>query len=526
MKPVLEIGDYTLDYEIPGGTLRALNRVSLEIAHGEVVGLVGESGSGKTSMAWSIMRYLPRNAREVGGTIRLSGLDLLKATPKTISSIRGSRVGMVFQDPSTSLNPTLPLGQQVAEVLVRHRRMGWPEAFEATVELLDRLDLKNARAMAERYPHEVSGGEKQRVVIAAAFACRPDFIIFDEPTSALDVVNGARLLDLFTRLREETGVAGLYISHDLRLVSRIADRVVVLKHGNIVEEADSHAIFNHPKTDYARQLIDAVPDASHRLVQGAAPRERLLAANDIHVQYGRKRLFSSGLKVVGTQAVSLSIKGNEILGIVGESGSGKSTLARALTGLTSFKGSIDFGGRRIVSPRQMDRKYRSAVQIIFQNPDSSLNPRQRIADILARPLRLYGGDLKEIPSILEQVQLPPSYGARYPHELSGGEKQRIAIARAFAAKPALVICDEVTSALDVSVQALIVRLLLDLRKRHGTSYLFITHDLHLVRQIADRVGVMHNGELVDLLPYDRLDDKDVHPYTRELLAATPSMRKY
>lgn len=520
MTSILEISDYSLDYVTKTGPRRALDSVSLSIAKGEVLGLVGESGSGKTSIAWAIMRYLPRNARELGGSIKLAGQELRGADDKSIEQIRGDRIGMVFQDPSTSLNPTLTLGLQVSEVLMRHRGMSLREARAETVELLRHLDLRHPEAMLDRYPHEVSGGEKQRVVIATALACRPDLIIFDEPTSALDVINGGRLLELFERLRKETGVAALYISHDLKLVSRVADRVTVIKRGTIVETGPTQSVYETPKAEYTRDLLDAIPQADKRLTQDDVGENDLLAARDITVRYGRTRLFGSTPQFIGAKDVSLSVRRGEILGVVGESGSGKSTFARAITGLTRFSGEIDFAGRRIVSPGEMDIDYRKAIQLIFQNPDSSLNPRHRIRDILARPLHLYGGDPSSIPAILEQVQLPASYANRFPHELSGGEKQRVAIARAFAAKPALIICDEVTSALDVSVQKLIIDLLLKLRAMHGTAYVFITHDIALVQQIAHRIAVMLRGELVDLRPASEITRGQIHPYTRALLDAS------
>ncbi|MCW3476065.1 ATP-binding cassette domain-containing protein [Limobrevibacterium gyesilva] len=521
MNPVLSVSGYTLDYVTSGGTHRALDDVSLAIAPGEVLGLVGESGSGKSSLVWSIMRHLPRNARELQGAIHLGDTDLRRATPKALLGIRGRRIGMVFQDPSTSLNPTLTLGRQLTEVLVRHRGFSKAAAWQEGIELLRRVELHQPEVLMRRYPHEVSGGEKQRVVIATAFGCRPELILFDEPTTALDVITGARILDLFRRLRAETGVAALYISHDLGLVSRIADRVAVMRRGKLVEEAAASTIFRAPAHEDTRRLVDAVPRPERRLVFDEPSGPVLLGARDIAVQYGRKTLFRPA-PPPATRNVSLDVREGEILGVVGESGSGKSSIARALTGLAEFRGGIRLGKRPIAGVAQMDAAYRRAVQIVFQHPDTSLNPRQRVGEILGRPLRMFGGDAREIPRLLEQVRLPASYAGRWPHQLSGGEKQRVAIARAFAAKPALVICDEITAALDVSVQASIIDLLLALRAEHGTAYLFITHDLNLIRQIAHRIAVMRRGELVDLLAVDALQGESVHPYTRELIAASPT----
>jgi peptide/nickel transport system ATP-binding protein len=522
MSPVLAVNGYSLDYVTRGGTQRVLQDVTLAIEAGEVLGLVGESGSGKTSLAWAIMRHLPGNAREApGGTLRLGDTDLRAASNKALETIRGRRMSMVFQDPSTALNPTLSIGRQVSEVLVRHRGLSEKEAWQAATEALEHVDLRDPADLMKRYPHEASGGEKQRVVIATAFACRPELIVFDEPTTALDVITGARILELFGRLRAETSVAALYISHDLALVSRVSDRVAILERGRIVEEAPADRIFRAPAHEYTRRLVAAVPRPEHRLVNDQARPQELLRGERIAVRYQRKRLFHAA-PPPATNHVSLDIRRGEILGIVGESGSGKSSIARALTGLADYEGGITLDGKRIGSARAMNRAYRRAVQIVFQHPDSSLNPRQTVADILARPLRLYGGDVASIPALLEEVRLPASFAGRYPHQLSGGEKQRVAIARAFAAKPELVICDEITAPLDVSVQASVVELLLRLREANGTAYLFITHDLNLVQQVAHRIVVMRQGEIVDLLDMEMLRRGEIHSYTRELIAASPT----
>ncbi|MGN6098396.1 MAG: dipeptide ABC transporter ATP-binding protein [Bosea sp. (in: a-proteobacteria)] len=530
---ILDIAGYGLDYATPSGFTRALDDVSLSIARGEVLGLVGESGSGKTSLAWAIMRYLPATAREMG-SIRLTGQDLLKASEAEIDAIRGRRIGMVFQDPSTSLNPTLPLGEQLAEVLVRHRGLTRKQAWAEGEARLAHVGLKVPKQMMRRYPHEASGGEKQRVVIATAFACQPECIIFDEPTTALDVITARQILELFKELQAETGVASLYISHDLALVSQIASKVAVIHRGRIVEQGAVGDVFARPQDAYTKKLLAAVPRPDHRLAGTSAPvaAEPLVEVEKVSVLYGRKPFLGRLLgrpntQFTGNREVSLSVMPGEILGIVGESGSGKSTLAKAMTGLNRFEGEIRFAGRRITGLSDMDRAYRRDVQIIFQHPDSSLNPRQRIREILSRPLALYGEpgsrrDAAAIEELLEQVRLPAAYADRYPHQLSGGEKQRVAIARAFASKPKLVICDEITSALDVSVQASVVELLVDLQKRFGTAYLFITHDLNLVRQIAHRIAVMYRGDLVDLVDIATLSTGPLHPYTRSLLEAVPA----
>jgi peptide/nickel transport system ATP-binding protein len=533
MTPILDVAGYCLDYATPAGVVRALDAVTLSIAKGEVLGLVGESGSGKTSLAWAVMRHLPASAKE-SGRISLEGKELTAASGEEIDAIRGRRIGMVFQDPGTSLNPTLPLGEQLAEVLVRHRGLTPREAWAEGEAMLARVGIRSAAAMMRRYPHEASGGEKQRVVIATAFACQPECILFDEPTTALDVITARQILDLFAELQAETNVASLYISHDLAVVASICDRVAVIHRGRIVEQGPLREVFRAPQDAYTRMLLAAVPRPDHRMVgiQPARKAGALIEVDKVSVTYGRKPFLSTLLgrtntQFTGNREVSLSMQPGEILGLVGESGSGKSTLAKALTGLNPFEGQIRFAGRAIRGRGDMDRSYRRAVQIIFQNPDSSLNPRQRVREILSRPLELYGErgrspDKAAIGELLEQVRLPAAFADRFPHQLSGGEKQRVAIARAFASNPKLVICDEITSSLDVSVQAAVVALLIDLQRRHGTGYLFITHDLNLVRQIAHRIAVMYRGGLVELIDVAALAAGAHHAYTRALIAAVPA----
>lgn len=532
--PVLAIRDYSLDYQTAVGAFHALKNIDLSIGRGEILGLVGESGSGKTSLAWAIMRYLAGNAHESSGEILLGGENLLTKPKAELERIRGKRISMVFQDPGTSLNPTLSLGRQISEVLVRHRGLTRRQAWKEAEERLAHVGLKTPGAMMHRMPHEASGGEKQRVVIATAFACNPECIIFDEPTTALDVITSRQILDLFLELQQETGVASLYISHDLALVSRTASDVAVIRHGTIVEQGPVKDIFRNPREAYTRELIAAVPNPAHRLVETVPDRAArpLVEVENVSVHYGRKPFLASLTgrtheKVTGNRAVSLSVQPGEILGIVGESGSGKSTLAKAMTGLNPFEGRIRFDGREIGGLADMDTDYRKDVQIIFQHPDASLNPRQKIGEILSRPLKLYGSEdaaarEKRIGDMLEEVRLPRTHADRYPHQLSGGEKQRVAIARAFASKPRLVICDEITSALDVSVQASIVRLLLELQKAHNTAYLFITHDLNLIRQIAHRIAVMYRGDLIEIADAGEIADGARAEYTRRLIEAIPA----
>ncbi|MDE2914240.1 MAG: ABC transporter ATP-binding protein [Paracoccaceae bacterium] len=531
-QPVLDVRDYSLAYGTPAGPVEALRNVSLSIRPGRTLGLVGESGSGKTSLAWAIMRYLPANAVETSGELVLLGEDLRTKSLEEIQDLRGRRVCMVFQDPGASLNPVLRLGDQIAEALVRHRALSQKDARDEGEAWLARTGISRPSEMMNRYPHEASGGEKQRVVIATAFACNPEMIIFDEPTTALDIITARQILDLFDDLHDETGVTALYISHDLGLVSRVAQDVAVINQGAIVEFGPREHVFTRPSHSYTRDLVEAVPNPDHRIVTSEPDAEdALLSLDEVNVMYGRGKNILSFLQpkrevVQGARNVSFGLRAGEILGIVGESGSGKSTIAKTLAGLQDFEGSVAFGPRSYSGRRKIDRAYRRAVQIVFQHPDASLNPRQTIGKILSRPLKLY--DLvprsersRRVRDLLRSVFLPEDYAERFPHELSGGEKQRVAIARAFAAEPRLVICDEITSSLDVSVQASVARLLVDLQQKTGTACLFITHDLNLVRQLAHRIAVMRNGDLVDLFESSQARAPERHPYTTQLLDAVP-----
>ena len=531
--PVLRVDGYTLDYATPAGPVHALEDITLEIGAGRTLGLVGESGSGKSSLAWAIMRYLPPNARENAGGLILQGENLRTMTPHEILQMRGRRASMVFQDPSTSLNPAMRLGEQIAEVLVRHRGLDRAAALAEGEAALARTGITKPADMMRRYPHEASGGEKQRVTIATAFACQPALIVFDEPTTALDIITAQGILRLFRELQEETGVSALYISHDLALVSRIAHEVAVIHHGRIVETDTPERIFRAPREAYTRDLIAAVPRPDRWLGVAPPPPEApaLLSAEGVNVLYGApsplaRRLGFRGRPHQGAHEVAFSVRAGELVGLVGESGSGKSTMARVLSGLQPFDGAVRFGERRFTHRRQFDRRYRRAVQIVFQHPDASLNPRQKIGRILSRPLKIYGLASRaeraaRVRALLERVLLPPDFADRYPHQLSGGEKQRVAIARAFAAEPDLVICDEITAALDVSVQASVTRLLIDLQRDTGTACLFITHDLNLVRQLAHRVVVMQHGAVVDGFPTAEAEAPGRAHYTRTLLDAVP-----
>ena len=599
----LSVRDYSVAYATARGSLQVLEDVSLDVRPGEVLGLVGESGSGKSTLAYAVMRTLRAPVAAESGDIVLGGESLRDLGEDRLSAIRGNRVAMVFQHPGASLNPTLTLGEHLRQVLVRHRTVTTAEAAE-TERLLAMVGLPDPSLMARKYPHEVSGGENQRAVIALAFACEPELVLFDEPTSALDATTAANVLDLFRGLQRQTGVAALFISHDLGVVSDIAHRVAVIYAGRIVEVAPVAELFSAPRHPYTRALLaslprpsrvgrglaaipGALPDRTRPIVgchfadrcvlaaadcrertvplethgahqvaclrhdetppvggasdaapagaaaTPAAPRAARLTVENLSVRIERIDLLARLLgrlpeAIHAVSRVDLTLHAGETLGLVGESGCGKSSLARALTGLRAFAGTIRIGERIVRSPADMDREYRRCIQVVFQNPDHSLNPRHTIGTILARPLRLYAGAsagvLRErIADLLARVQLPEHFARRYPHELSGGEKQRVAIARALGAEPEVIVCDEITSGLDASVQAAVVNLLREIRTATGVSLLFITHDLNLLRHVADRVAVMYLGRIVEVRDAAGLAEPPYHPYTEALLSSAPTL---
>ena len=601
--PVLSVKDYSVSYSTPKGPFTVLENIDLTIGKGEIVGLVGESGSGKSTLSLAIMRALRGRIAHESGDVLLRERSVMALGAAALADIRGKRIAMVFQDPGGSLNPTLTLGEHFVQVLNRHRGLGRKETIQEIWRLLDMVELPDTKLMAQKYPHEVSGGEKQRAVIALAFACDPELILFDEPTSALDATTAVNILDLFRELQARTSVSALFISHDLSVVRELAHRAYVIYAGRIVEMADIDGLFGQPRHPYTSALLASLPKHAadgtvlpltsiagslpDRLVpiigcnfadrcdyvtaQCRSGRIRLdddpdhavacpfwqtagrgpdpsaggedvsgkdrdpsairLGISQLSVSISRPDLFA---RLMGRQPktvhavnnVDLALHAGETVGLVGESGCGKSSLARALAGLREFTGTIATERRTLSSIRDIDASYRKAVQIIFQNPDLSLNPRHTIATILSRPLKLYpsrapGSDEEKILALLARVNLPPEYASRYPHELSGGEKQRIAIARALAAEPEVIICDEITSGLDASVQAAIINLLREIQLDSNVSYLFITHDLNLLRHIADRVAVMYLGEIVETRTAKGLGAPPYHPYTEALLSSAP-----
>ncbi|SEC59050.1 peptide/nickel transport system ATP-binding protein [Amycolatopsis tolypomycina] len=519
------------DVAVSFGDVEAVRGVGYEVHAGEVVAVVGESGSGKTVTAMSLLGLLPPTAR-VTGRAELAGRDLYALTPAELREVRGGDVGMVFQEPMSALNPVFTIGDQLVEAIRTHQPLAAPAARERAIELLTLVGLSDPRQRFRSYPHELSGGQLQRVVIAMAVANEPKLLIADEPTTALDVTVQAEILELLRDLRERLGTAILLITHDMGVVADLADRVVVMHDGRVVEQGPVETIFAAPAEEYTRELLGSVvslgsavtthPVASIPDVPAVAP---LLRVENLSVTYrGRFRTLS----VHAAAGVNLHVEPGEVLGLVGESGSGKSTVARAVAGLLApSAGSVRIGDADITRVRGRAAKaLRRRVGVVFQDPLSSLNPRTTVGESVATPLRLHGAVRssevdKRVAELLSAVQLSPSLAGRYPHELSGGQRQRACIARALALRPDLLVADEPTSALDVTIQARILDLLRELRQEFGFACLFISHDLAVIEQLADRVAVMHQGRVVEQGPAKEVLTAPAHPYTQRLLSAAP-----
>ncbi|WP_067222063.1 ABC transporter ATP-binding protein [Stappia indica] len=524
-----------LDVDIHGK--RILKGVSLEISRGETFGLVGESGSGKSMTALAAMQLLPHGA-EARGRILLDEADVLSVSEAAMCRLRGRRIGMVFQEPMTALNPVKTIGEQIAEGLVLHMRMTRATAMERVRVLLDRVGLARARVTPERFPHQLSGGQRQRVVIAMAIACQPDLLIADEPTTALDVTIQAQILALVREIVEAEKMGCLLISHDLAVVAEMADRVAIMKDGEIVESGPTAALFANLTHPYSKALMAAsnhVPKRAKGPAHSPANHgmQPILSVRELVRAYPQPRasLFRKSPPVVAVNRVSFDIRPGQSIGLVGESGCGKSTLARALLGLEAPDGgAISVLGQDPHSARGATREaVHRAVQVVFQDPYGSFNPRHRIGRVVAEPLYLLRGEIdgreakERVAAVLTEVGLSEADMAKYPHEFSGGQRQRIAIARALVTRPKLIIADEPVSALDVSIRAQILDLFADLRARHGLAYLFISHDLSVVRAITDDVMVMNGGQIVERGRTARVFDHPRHPYTRLLVAAAPRL---
>jgi len=499
-----------------------LRDVSFSLPQGRVLGIVGESGSGKSMTALSLMRLLPRGATS-RGRLSLGDTDLSALSEPQMCGLRGRRIAMIFQEPMTALNPVQSIGDQVAEALIIHGMAGRSEARAAAKDRLARVGLAPDRFPLSRYPHELSGGQRQRVCIALAIALRPEVLIADEPTTALDVTTQARILDLLRDLVATEGMAMILISHDLAVVAQMANQIAVMKSGEIVEHGAAADVLAHRRHPYTRALFAASSHAPERTSEGGGP--PLLEVRDVVRSYAGRRsgLFGPRERLIAVDGVRFTLKAGESLGLVGESGCGKSTLSRAILGLDP----VDHGEIRLagtpVGP-DMAPELRQRMQVVFQDPYGSFNPRHRVAKLLAEPWHLTGQpkDASErLVTALEEVGLSASDLEKFPHEFSGGQRQRLAIARALIARPDLIVLDEAVSALDVSVRATVLDLLVALQRRHGLSYLFISHDLTVVRAVTDRVLVMQAGQVVESGPTQQVFATPHHAYTRQLIDAAP-----
>ena len=546
--PVLSVRDLSISFagaEAEAEAGRVVDSVGFDLAPGRVLALVGESGSGKSVTAMSVLGLLPDTAR-VSGSVLLAGAELVGAPSAALRAVRGGRIGTVFQEPMSAFDPVYPIGRQIAEAIRVHRRGLRGGALRARVrELLESVGLADAARIAASHPHELSGGQLQRAMIAMAISCDPVAIIADEPTTALDVTVQAGVLDLLRRLRDERGTAILLITHDMGVVADLADDVIVMRHGAIVESGPVASVFGAPASAYTRELLAAVPslgelqgdaDAAAGVPRGdgasippvePAPVDRreapVVALEGASVVFRRR-----GAAVHAVDGASFTIGRGEVVGLVGESGSGKSTIGRALVGLVPVaSGRASVSGVELgAAGRRERRRVRSRIGYVFQDPASSLNPRNTIATSIAEPLLLHtplsaAERSARVAELLAQVRLPADFAGRYPHELSGGQRQRVAIARALALEPELLIADEPTSALDVSVQASVLELLEELQQRHGFACLFISHDLAVVRRLADRVVVLRDGKIVEQGTAAEMLSAPTDPYTQRLLAAAP-----
>lgn len=529
---LLKAENLSVDFTTYDGDVNAVKNVSFHINPGECLGIVGESGSGKSQTFMAAMGLLPKNGRATG-SVKLNDQEILNLPIDKLNSIRGSSMAMIFQDPLTALTPHLKVGDQMQESLGIHQGLTGRKARQLCLEWLNKVRMPEAERRLDQYPHELSGGMRQRVMIAMAMLNNPKLLIADEPSTALDVTVQAEILDLIADLQKNEGTAVALITHDMGVVARMCDRIEVMRYGEYVESGTADEIFYNPKHDYTKRLLDAMPRLdTEQEARAKVGSDKLLTVNDVKVHFPismTKGLFPQKVPLKAVDGVSFDIMAGETLGVVGESGCGKSTLARAVLQLIPpTDGTVSWLGHDLSSMSHRElKKYRKDLQIVFQDPLASLDPRMTIADSIAEPLKTFRPDLgvverkKAVREMMERVGLEQSMINRYPHELSGGQNQRVGVARAMINKPKLIICDEAVSALDVSIQAQIVALLKELQDEFGMSMIFISHDLSVVRDVSDRIMVLYLGRVVELAHADAIYKDARHPYTKSLISAVP-----
>jgi peptide/nickel transport system ATP-binding protein len=530
-KPVvIEARNLGVDFWVDGEWVMAAEGLSYSVRSGEVLAIVGESGSGKSASSMSMLGLLPANGR-ASGSVLLGGVETIGASAAHLRSIRGDDIAVIFQEPMTAMNPVYTIGFQIVEAIKVHYPQLSKEAARArAIELLGLVELPDPEKAFNSYPHQLSGGQRQRAMIAQSISCDPKVLIADEPTTALDVTIQAEILDLLRSLNERLGTGIILITHDMGVVADMADHVLVMKSGRVVESGTAIDIFTNPKVAYTQELLAAVPHLGTGAASGArmVPREGqtpVLSLSNVQITYPKRGRVPA---FVAAEDISIDIYPGEVLGLVGESGSGKTTIGRAVVGLVPVSaGKITVAGQDMVNVSAKDlRAVRRNIGIVFQDPGSSLNPRWPIGESIGEPLSLMGGYSKDeiddrVTELLEMVELPTTYRNRYPHELSGGQRQRVGIARALALKPAILVADEPTSALDVSVQARVLELLTAIQKEQQFAILFISHDLAVVDLLSDRIAVMHNGRIVEQGSTDQILRNPQDSYTKTLIAAVP-----
>lgn len=533
---LLSVENLTTRFYTRDGIITAVDNVSFSVEAGKVLGIVGESGSGKSVACYSIMGLIPSPPGKVeAGRALFAGQDLLHMSAAQLRKIRGQQIGMVFQDPMTSLNPHMSIGRQLIEPLLVHKKMRRLEARKLVLDALEEVGIREAQSRFDSYPHEFSGGMRQRVMIAMALINKPQLLIADEPTTALDVTIQAQILSLLKGLQKDHGLAVIFISHDLGVVAHMADEVVVMEKGRVVEQGSANQVFFSPQHIYTQKLVAALPTTAKSFPKQFLPTDNaFLEVQGLSTEFslGHQFLQRKSLRFRAVDDVSLTLRKGEILGLVGESGSGKSTLGRSIMRLVEpCTGQVKLAGTDLINiPADRLRQMRRDFQMIFQDPYASLNPRMTVFDALAEPLKIHGiaaknNVLQAVNELMDDVGLDRRMIRKYPHEFSGGQRQRIAIARALAVRPQLIIADEPVSALDVTIQAQILELLLNLTKKYRLAMLFISHDLSVVRYIADRVAVMQRGKIVEVGDTESLFTAPQHPYTQSLLAAVRHLEK-